>query len=66
MRSDCWDNGNYLTRFYERVVECEVCNKEGLVKEWVYDEETDSEIQKWVDCPECGGSKELYEIVGAI
>ncbi len=28
-RSDAWDSGNYLTRFYECYYECDECNGDG-------------------------------------
>ena len=45
IKSDTWDNGNSMTRFYEDYIRCETCNGEGIID----DEE----------CKECNGEWEI-------
>ena len=50
-RSDTWDNGNFLTRFYEAIYECDFCQGTGEV----FDEEEG--IMK--TCQECEGHGQI-------
>lgn len=52
-RSDAWDGGNCLTRFYEAVYECGKCNGSGQV------EDEEGEDPRLIECPECEGTGEL-------
>ena len=59
IRSDTWDEGNHMTRFYEKVVECwcedgwvecRYCAGEGCEKcAWVGE----------VECEDCGGKGKM-------
>ncbi len=49
-RSDAWDSGNSLTRFYEAEYVCGTCNGSGQV------EDEESEDGRLVECPECEGA----------
>ncbi len=49
VRADAWDEGNYLTRFYEILCICDWCDGEGKL----VDEESDTGFRT---CPECEGS----------
>lgn len=55
-RSDAWDSGNYLTRFYEVHERCPECEGIGEIEVEVYDEEKDVVRYETADCPLCGAS----------
>jgi DNA-directed RNA polymerase subunit RPC12/RpoP len=56
-RSDAWDSGNSLTRYYEAIYECGYCGGTGKV------DDEESETERLIECPECGGCGEvvIYE-----
>lgn len=56
IRSDTWDSGNSMTRFYEVIRECETCHGEGKI--------INPEVEGGKEiCPDCkrDGEVTIYE-----